>query len=429
MKRKAVSLALTAAMVAAMAAGCGNASDGGASSASGGGSGESKDGVVELEFVNNKREAADTLQKIVDDFNTKNPDIKVTLNTLPDGSGALMTRASSDSLPDLFVHRPTESEYLQIANEELLADLKDKDYTKNIKSTYIDSMTTEDGKVYLLPISLNFMGVFYNVDKFEEAGLSVPATWDELIAVCEQIKARGETPFLFPNKDSWTVSQLWDNISSKERGAYTDFYAGLDDGSQSWSGDAIAKDSLEKMILLTEEYSQGDTLSLGYDQAINDFATGKAYMFAQGSWALPSFESANPDMNVAMFPMPNESGDMKQPVGVDNGICVSAKSAADEKKGPAIDKFLSFLISTEGGQMYADMDHSPSTIEGVTADIPQDQMVLDLIDQVGELDVAVPPVGFEDAKRAEIQNVFMGTSAEDFLALMDDEWKAAREAE
>ena len=84
----------------------------------------------------------------------------------------------------------------------------------------------EDGGIYCLPISLNFMGVYYNVDKFTEAGFSVPQTCVELIALCVKIVEKGEVPFLLPNKDSWTVSQLWDNIGGKDRGGYTDFYAG-----------------------------------------------------------------------------------------------------------------------------------------------------------------------------------------------------------
>lgn len=152
-------------------------------------------------------------------------------------------------------------------------------------------------------------------------------------------------------------------------------------------------------------------------------------MFIQGSWALPSIQAANPDANVEMFPMPNNSGDMKQPVGVDCAICVSAKAAADPAKSEAVDKFMAYLFSTEAGQMYSDMDHSPSAITGVTADIPQDKLVLDLIDKAGVLDLAVPPTGFEDTKRSEIQNVFMGTSVPDFLSQLDEDWKTAREAE
>ena len=441
MKKKAVSVMLAISMLAAGMMGCGKQaatdSTGAAAETSAAQASESKEaadtgassGAVEIEFVNQKREAADTFQAVIDNFSEQNPDIKVTLNTTPDGSGVLMTRASSDTLPDILMHWPTDAQYVQFANESLLADLSGKDYTGNIVQSYIEDLKMEDGGIYCLPISLNFMGVYYNVDKFTEAGFSVPQTWDELIALCDKIVEKGEVPFLLPNKDSWTVSQLWDNIGGKDRGGYTDFYAGLDDGSQSYAADAIANDSMEKMVLLTEKYSQGDTLSLGYDQAINDFATGAAYMFIQGSWALPSIQAANPDVNVEMFPMPNGSGDMKQPVGVDCAICVSAKAAADPAKSEAVDKFMAYLFSTEAGQMYSDMDHSPSAITGVTADIPQDKLVLDLIDKAGVLDLAVPPTGFEDTKRSEIQNVFMGTSVPDFLSQLDEDWKTAREAE
>ena len=412
MKKKAVSVLLAISMLAAGMMGCGKQaatdSTGAAAETPAAQASESKEaadtgassGAVEIEFVNQKREAADTFQAVIDKFSEQNPDIKVTLNTTPDGSGVLMTRASSDTLPDILMHWPTDAQFVQFANEGLLADLSGKDYTGNIVQSYIEDLKMEDG-----------------------------GTWDELIALCDKIVEKGEVPFLLPNKDSWTVSQLWDNIGGKDRGGYTDFYAGLDDGSQSYAADAIANDSMEKMVLLTEKYSQGDTLSLGYDQAINDFATGAAYMFIQGSWALPSIQAANPDANVEMFPMPNDSGDMKQPVGVDCAICVSAKAAADPAKSEAVDKFMAYLFSTEAGQMYSDMDHSPSAITGVTADIPQDKLVLDLIDKAGVLDLAVPPTGFEDTKRSEIQNVFMGTSVPDFLSQLDEDWKTAREAE
>lgn len=434
MKKRALSLILTAFFLAGNLQGCANT----ASSESGGlseslpvtqedGSGTGK--TVEIEFVNQKREAADTFQAIVDEFNTANPDVYVTLNTTPDGSGVLMTRASSGTLPDILTHWPIDAQYVQFAKEGLLADLKDKDYTGNIVESYLDEIKMDDGGIYCLPISLSFMGVYFNVDKFEQAGYNVPGTWEELIAICDDIKERGEIPFLLPNKDSWTVSQLWDNIGGKDRGSYEELYAGLNDGSLSYAADPIAIDSLEKMVLITEKYSQGDTLSLGYDQAISDFATGKAYMFIQGNWALPSIEAANPDIKVEIFPMPNEKGDMKQPIDVDCGICVSAKAVENEEKSAAIDRFMNYLFSTECGQKYSDMDHSPSAIKGVAADIPEGKRVLDLIDTAGVLDLNAPPAGFEDSKRAEIQNIFMGTGIDEFLVWLDGEWKAALEAE
>ncbi len=53
---------------------------------------------------------------------------------------------------------------------------------------------------YVVPISANFSGVFYNKDLFEAGGYEVPTTYDELIKLAEDIQSKGETPFLFPDK-------------------------------------------------------------------------------------------------------------------------------------------------------------------------------------------------------------------------------------
>lgn len=377
---------------------------------------------VEFEFLNQKREAADTYQAVIDAFNKEYPNIKVTLNTVPDAGDVLMTRASSDTLPDVIMHWPSDAQYVQFANEGILADLSSKDYVKNIKADYVNTLRM-DGKIYILPLSLNFMGVYYNVDLFKEAGLTIPKTWDEFIKTCDTIKTKGDVPILLPNKDSWTVSQLWSNIEGKDRGSNTEIYKQMTSGASSYSKDELYKSSLEKMVTLTKDYSQGDTLSLGYDQAINDFAYGAAYMFIQGSWALPSIEAANPDINVAMFPMPNESGNMKQPVGVDSAICVSQTAAEIPEKMDAIDQFLGYLFSEKGAQLYSDLDHSPSAIEAVKADIPNAKAVLDLIETDGILDVSSPPTGFENTKRSKIQTVLMDGDIDEFLSELSKDWK------
>ena len=38
-------------------------------------------------------------------------------------------------------------------------------------------------------------------------GLEVPTTWDELIAVCDQLEAAGVTPIYSTFKDPWTLGQ------------------------------------------------------------------------------------------------------------------------------------------------------------------------------------------------------------------------------
>ena len=343
MKKRIVSAILATAMVATLFAGCSNNNSSSTSSAAKDDSSSKatssttesgaestpagNDGAkVEIEFLQQKREAVDTFDALIQEFQKQNPNITVTQNTVPDAGTVLMTRAASNEMPDVLTHWPTDAAYIQFATQGRLKDLTDNACMDNVIDSYKESIKL-DGKYYTVPISLNFMGVFYDVDKFKDGGYEVPKTWDEFINLAKDIQGKGEVAFVLPDKDSWTISQGWDNIGGKDRGGEMGkFYDELRAGTTTYQDDPIAVDSMEKMIEL-REYSQGDTLSLGYDQAINDFATGTGYMFIQGIWALPSIESANPDKNVAMFPMPNDKGDMKQPLGVDVAICAGADSS------------------------------------------------------------------------------------------------------
>ena len=443
MKKRIVSAILATAMVATLFAGCSNNNSSSTSSAAKDDSSSKttssttesgaestpagNDGAkVEIEFLQQKREAVDTFDALIQEFQKQNPNITVTQNTVPDAGTVLMTRAASNEMPDVLTHWPTDAAYIQFATQGRLKDLTDNACMDNVIDSYKESIKL-DGKYYTVPISLNFMGVFYDVDKFKDGGYEVPKTWDEFINLAKDIQGKGEVAFVLPDKDSWTISQGWDNIGGKDRGGEMGkFYDELRAGTTTYQDDPIAVDSMEKMIEL-REYSQGDTLSLGYDQAINDFATGTGYMFIQGIWALPSIESANPDKNVAMFPMPNDKGDMKQPLGVDVAICAGADTTGD--KADAVDKFLLYLSSTEAAQMYSDKDHSPSCIKGVEAQIPQAQAVLDLIDTAGVLDISAPPAGFEETKRSKLQQVLIDKDVTAFLTTMTADFLAAAASE
>lgn len=56
------------------------------------------------------------------------------------------------------------------------------------------SMREADGSVLLAPVRLNWEGLYVNRDVLEENGLAVPATFDELIAVCAALAQKGVVP-------------------------------------------------------------------------------------------------------------------------------------------------------------------------------------------------------------------------------------------
>lgn len=55
-----------------------------------------------------------------------------------------------------------------------------------------------EGKIYGLPISgVDFAGMFYNEDIFNELGVKVPTNYDELFDACQQIKDSEKILFQF----------------------------------------------------------------------------------------------------------------------------------------------------------------------------------------------------------------------------------------
>lgn len=141
----------------------------------------------------------------------------------------------------------------------------------------------------------------------------------------------------------------------------------------------------------------------------------------------PSIQAANPDKNFNMFPIPNDSGDIQQPIALDTGICLGNTSS--EAEAAAAEKFINFLSTTEAAQLYFDLDHSPSCISGVSAEIPQCQGVVDVLEEKGVLSLEILPAGFEETKRSKIQQVLIDGDIDSMLTTMTEDYTAAVEVE
>lgn len=82
---------------------------------------------------------------------------------------ALMAAATGD-LPDIIqVGGMQDSNTMQFMKEGHFLELTDMECLNNVVDEYKDAIKFQ-GKNYVVPISANFSGVFYNKDMFEEAG-------------------------------------------------------------------------------------------------------------------------------------------------------------------------------------------------------------------------------------------------------------------
>ena len=72
---------------------------------------------------------------------------------------------------------------------------------------------TRDGKRWGIPLGYYAYVIWYNKAMFREHGWTKPRTWDELFALCEQVKKTGTSPFAFQGRYPYYATFLYDSVT------------------------------------------------------------------------------------------------------------------------------------------------------------------------------------------------------------------------
>ncbi|GAA5206934.1 ABC transporter substrate-binding protein [Microbacterium kyungheense] len=287
-----IALGLTA--VAALAlAGCAEGGDGGDS-----------DGSVEGETVEIAGgitgSEADALQKVFDDY-SKESGITVKYTGDKGFEGNIVTKVSGGSAPDIaIVPQPGLFQSLVATGEvkEAPADVEanvDKYWSDIWKQT-----GTVDDTFYAAPMLANLKGyVWYSPKSFEEWGVEVPTTWDELLTLTDTIREKtGTQPwcagFSSEAASGWPGTDWVEDLVLRQSGP--DVYDSWADGDTPFTDPDIeaAFDSVGEILLNPDYVNAG----FGDVQSINSTAFGDpiAAAVANGTCALThqaSFLAAN----------------------------------------------------------------------------------------------------------------------------------------
>jgi hypothetical protein len=155
--------------------------------------------------------------------------------------------------------------------DDVIGDEVDANYTPSARD-----IGTVDGTLYALWWKgAQKSTVWYNLHVFEEAGVSPPATFDELQQVAQTIADSGTPPYSIGGADGWTLSDLFENIYIRVAGA--DMYDQLAKHEIPWT-DQTVKDSL---TVMAEVVGNPDLIAGGTNGALQtDFNTSITQCFA-----------------------------------------------------------------------------------------------------------------------------------------------------
>ncbi|MEC0266821.1 ABC transporter substrate-binding protein [Paenibacillus anseongense] len=357
--KKTVTTIFTSVLALSVLAGCGGGKTN-SESASNPATSAAPGEKVKLEFFQNKAEAKASFDALVKKFNDANPNIIVTQVNPPDAETVLKTRVAKKDVPDVIGLGATDT-YAQLSKSGLFADFSNDSLTANIQPSYINMLKKLTGSDQLsaIPFTANASGVIYNKTMFKELGLSVPKTWDELLATAQKVKDAGKTPIYLTIKDSWTVMVPFNSLSTNILGI--DFYDKRSKGSVKFDSPEFREVANKQLKLL--DFGQKDMMGKGYNDGNTAFAKGESAMYLQGVWAIPEIKKANPSIDLGVFPFPATNDPAKNKVisGVDTLLTISKSSKHPEEAK----KFIEFMLKTENVQTYIDEQKAFSAVKNV----------------------------------------------------------------
>ena len=223
-------------------------------------------------------------------------------------SSQIQGRIASGDVPDLIIGKAQDViPYAKAGAIEVIS----LEGIEKIDDNVLDSITYE-GKVYGIPYNASYQGVLYNKTMFEEYGLSVPSTREELADITNTLKRLGETPFATHFQESWNVGNLTMQFLIGDI-----FQKDIQWGDKFRAGEVQFRDSklLEKTFEQNRfllEHSYPDALIIDQYESDKRFAEGEAAMYMTGTWSLQAIEQyADEGREYGIFPYPNESGDAK----------------------------------------------------------------------------------------------------------------------
>ena len=342
MRKKLLSVALCATMVAGLLAGCGS------SSKSDKASSDSKGSVYWLNF---KPEADEALQGIAKTYEKENG-VKVKVVTAASGNynSTLTSEMGKSAAPTLFV---VGNQAAVKTWDDYCIDLKDTDVYKEL-STDAFNLKDENGKVASMGYCYESYGIIVNKKLLKKAGYEITDIKDfaSLKSVAEDIHKRADKLGF----DAFTSSGMDDASSWRFTGHLANmslFYEGRDDGWKEAPAEIKGTylDNFKNVWDLYINNSKYDkkTLATGGYDAEAEFKKGEAVFYQNGTWEYNNIKDVGDD-NLGILPIYiGVEGEEDKGIctGTENCWCVNSKASEDDIQATL--DFMNWCVTSDDG--------------------------------------------------------------------------------
>jgi multiple sugar transport system substrate-binding protein len=240
----------------------------------------------------------------------------------------VLQQASSRTLPDvLMLDNP---DLQQIAETGALAPISDFGLSADGFQEGVKTASTFEGKVYGLQPITNSIGLFYNVDMLNQAGITPPKTWDELKTAAAALKQGERYGVAFSAvadyEGAWQfLPFMWTNGGDETNIASPETAEAL----QLWV-DLVNSGAASRSVL---NWTQADVRE--------QFAAGNAAMMVNGPWQFPALDKVQGlKYEVVPIPVPQAGETVVAPLGGETWTIPQTGDPARQAKAAEIVKCL-----------------------------------------------------------------------------------------
>jgi alpha-glucoside transport system substrate-binding protein len=341
-----------------------------------GGGGGTKEGDGQLTVFSlwggSEQEA---FQKVLDKF-TADTGIKTKYESARDFLPVIRTKLAAGNPPEVAII-PRPGVVAELARDDSLISLEDLGLDPDkINSNYSDtwtSLATVDDTVYGVVAKANSKStIWYKPTSFQQNNFQIPKTWDELMQITKDYKAKGDNPWAVGAQgrdNSWTLTDWFENIYARQAGQ--DNYTKLFNGDLAFN-DQTVKDAMKTLTsVVNDQYVAGgiDTaLGIGFVDGIGVVFSKKpkAEMYMEGGFvggiALGQVnKDLKPGKDIDFFPWPEIDKANGNPLVGGGDVASAFVNDSDAAK------LIDYLATPEAGKIWVSTGAIASPNEGVTA--------------------------------------------------------------
>lgn len=329
------------------------------------------------------------LDAVVEEFQARHPEINVeyTPGELSFEEGRIQTILRSGEAPDVVLVNSGPGRVGVLAEGGLIAPL-DEVYDElglreRYQETVVEQITRQgDGKVYELVEGMDVFQVYYNEALFEQAGVEVPTTFDELLAICAPLRDAGVTPLVAGVRNNYAGGWLLGTLVQASAGE--EVMADVIYGDGAFDQEAIVRGAqMLQQLIESGCIDGGEAAALDAEQAEAAFLNGSAAMTVMPQGPLAEQEAAGTDVSsFGAFPMPTpDPGLAAVPTA---GLAHSWVMAAGTDAESAAAEWFDWVSSEDYLQIVAEEGMSLVPALQVPDSVPLDPWIQDAVDKLKE---------------------------------------------